>query len=207
RMLHFPRYTVLGFAVLAPALAAAQERAAVARDGMVVAQEARAARVGADVLERGGNAVDAAVAVAFALAVAHPQAGNLGGGGFMLVHLAERKETVAIDYRETAPQAIGRDSFLDAKGNAGPEKSRNSALAIGVPGTVAGLALAHERYGSGRFTFAELIAPALALARNGFAAEGDLADALTSAQARLRRWPSSARIFLRSDGTGLAQGD
>jgi gamma-glutamyltranspeptidase / glutathione hydrolase len=184
----------------------AQDGAVVARHGMVVAQEARAARVGVDVLKGGGNAVDAAVAVGFALAVTHPQAGNLGGGGFMLLHLADKNETAAIDYRETAPQAITPTTFLDSRGEADAEKSRNSALAIGVPGTVAGLKLAHERYGSGRFTFAELIQPALALARNGFAVEDNLADVLPQAQSRLARWPSS-RLFLRSDGSALGAGD
>jgi len=144
---------------LAPALRAQPAadvsiRPVVARHGMVAAQEKRAARVGADILAKGGNAVDAAVAVAFALAVTHPQAGNLGGGGFMLIHLAGRNETVALDYREAAPSAITPETFLDEKGEADPRKSRDSALAVGVPGTVAGLALAHQRYGSGRFTFA-----------------------------------------------------
>jgi len=206
-MLQFARFVILGLVILAPALAPAQERAAVARNGMVAAQEARAARVGATVLEQGGNAVDAAVAVGFALAVTHPQAGNLGGGGFMLVHLADRKETAVIDYRETAPQAVTRDTFLDANGEADPLKSRDSALGIGVPGTVAGLALAYARYGSGKFSFAELIAPALALARNGFMVEDDLADQLPRSQARLKRWPPSHKIFLRSDGSVLAPGD
>ncbi len=195
---------------LAPVAAPAQAPAGapvLARNGMVASQEARATRVGVAVLEQGGNAVDAAVAVGFALAVTHPQAGNLGGGGFMLVHLAARNEAITIDYRETAPQAVTRDTFLDEKGEADPRKSRNSALAIGVPGTVAGLALAHERYGSGKFTFAELIAPALALARNGFMVEDELADSLPRAQAKLARWPSTARVFMRSDGTVLAPGD
>src|SRR4249919_1989304 len=149
---------------------------AVARNGMVATQEKRATRVGVEILKSGGNAVDAAVAVGFALSVTHPQAGNIGGGGFMLVHLAARNETVAIDYRETAPAAMTRDVFLDANGEADPKKSRDSALGVGVPGTVAGLALAHERYGSGKFTLAQLIAPAIALARVGFAVEDDLAD-------------------------------
>jgi len=206
-MLQFARFIILGLVILAQVPALAQERAALARNGMVAAQEARAARVGARVLEGGGNAVDAAVAVGFALAVTHPQAGNLGGGGFMLVYLADRKESVTIDYRETAPQAVTRDTFLDAKGEADPDKSRDSALGIGVPGTVAGLALAQERYGSGKFSLAELIAPALALARNGFMVEEDLADQLPRSQARLKRWPSTHKIFLRSDGSVLAPGD
>jgi gamma-glutamyltranspeptidase / glutathione hydrolase len=173
---------------------------------MVASQEARATRIGVEVLEQGGNAVDAAVAIGFALAVTHPQAGNLGGGGFMLIHLAERNEDVAIDYRETAPQATTRDVFLDEKGEADPRKSRDSGLGIGVPGTVAGLALALERYGSGKFSLAQLIAPALAAARNGIVVEDDLADALPRAQPRLARWPSTAKVFLNPDGVVLAPG-
>jgi len=176
-----------------------------ARSGMVVAQEAIAARVGADILKAGGNAVDAAVATGFALAVTYPRAGNIGGGGFMVIHQGLRN--FAIDYRETAPGAITRDSFLDARGDADPEKSRNNGLAVGVPGTVAGLALAHRKYGSGKFTLAQLIAPSIALAREGFIIDGDLADTLSSARRLFARWPSSAKIFLKSDGTTLAAGD
>ena len=179
----------------------------VAKNGMVASQEKLATRVGLDVLKAGGNAVDAAVAVGFALAVTHPQAGNIGGGGFMLVHLAGRNETVAIDYRETAPAAMTRDVFLDEKGEADPKKSRDSALGIGVPGTVAGLALAHEKYGSGKFTLAQLIAPAIKLAREGFVVEDDLADSLPRVAPRLARWPASAKIFLKADGTPLGRGD
>jgi gamma-glutamyltranspeptidase / glutathione hydrolase len=189
-----------------PVVQAAPAQAAVARNGMVATQEARATRAGVEILQRGGNAVDAAVAVGFVLAVTHPQAGNLGGGGFMLVHLAARNETVSIDYRETAPQAMTPTTFLDEKGDADAAKSRDSALAVGVPGTVAGLALAHQRYGSGKFTLTDLIAPALTLARNGFMVEDDLADTLTRAQEKFARWPSS-RLFLRSDGTTLGEGD
>jgi len=178
-----------------------------ARNGMVATQEKHATRVGVEILRQGGNAVDAAVAVGFAMAVTHPQAGNIGGGGFMLVHLAASNSTIAIDYRETAPAAMTRDVFLDEKGEADPKKSRDSALGVGVPGTVAGLALAHERYGSGKFTLAQLIAPAIALARVGFAVEDDLADSLPRALPRLARWPASAKIFLKGDGTPLGRGD
>jgi gamma-glutamyltranspeptidase/glutathione hydrolase len=178
----------------------------VARNGMVATQEKRATRVGVEILKAGGNAVDAAVAVGFALAVTHPQAGNIGGGGFMLVHLASRNETIAIDYRETAPAAMTRDVFLDHKGDADPAKSRDSALGVGVPGTVAGLALAHEKYGSGKFTLAQLVAPATTLAREGFAVDDDLADSLPRAQPRLARWPAAAKIFLRGD-RALTRGD
>jgi gamma-glutamyltranspeptidase / glutathione hydrolase len=182
----------------APAVAAAH--------GMVVAQEALAARIGVDILQKGGNAVDAAVAVGFAMAVTYPRAGNLGGGGFMVIHRAGGEDTT-IDYRETAPQAINAKSFLDAEGNADPQKSRDSALAIGVPGTVAGLVLAAEKYGSGRFTLADLIAPAIALAREGIAITDDTADSLPRDRARLARWPSSAEIFLKPDGTAFGPGE
>ncbi len=179
----------------------------VAHRGMVVTQERQASLIGADILARGGNAVDAAVAVGFALAVTLPKAGNLGGGGFMLVHLAKSHENVAIDYRETAPAAATADMFLDAGGNADPNKSRYSGLAVGVPGTVAGLTLALEKFGSGRFTLAELIAPAVKLAREGIPVEGDLLDSLLLAAPRLQRWPSTAAIFAKADGTPWEEGD
>jgi gamma-glutamyltranspeptidase / glutathione hydrolase len=179
----------------------------IARDGMVVAQEARAARVGVDILRKGGNAIDAAVAVGFALAVTYPRAGNLGGGGFMLIHLAKSQRTVAIDYRETAPAATTRDIFLDADGNADPAKSRDSGLAVGVPGTVAGLAMAHARFGSGKFNLAQLIAPAINFAAKGIPVEDDTAESLPRAQPRLAGWPASAKIFLKPDGTALRAGD
>jgi gamma-glutamyltranspeptidase/glutathione hydrolase len=174
---------------------------------MVVAQETRATRIGVEILERGGNAVDAAVAVGFALAVTYPRAGNIGGGGFMLIHLAARNAQFAIDYRETAPAATTRETFLDERGEPDPRKSRDLGLAIGVPGTVAGLALAHQKYGSGQFTLAELIAPAIALARDGIPIEDDVADSLPAVRARLARWPASAKIFLKADGAVLAPGD
>jgi gamma-glutamyltranspeptidase/glutathione hydrolase len=179
---------------------------AVAQNGMVVAQEALAARVGADILQRGGNAIDAAVAVGFALAVTYPRAGNIGGGGFMVIHRADGSNTT-IDYREIAPQGINAKSFLDAAGNADPEKSRASALAVGVPGTVAGLALAEEKYGSGKFSLAELIAPAIAMARDGIVVTDNTEETTPSVHARLARWPSSAKIFLKADGTPLDPGD
>jgi len=181
--------------------------AAVAEHGMVVAQEKMAARIGADVLRRGGNAVDAAVATGFAMAVTYPRAGNIGGGGFMIIHSAERHEDVAIDYRETAPGAMTRDIFLGPDGKPDIAKSRDSALGIGVPGTVAGLALALEKYGSGHFTLAELIKPGIALASDGTEIADDGADTLPDWHRRLARWPSSAKIFSRADGSSLREGD
>jgi gamma-glutamyltranspeptidase/glutathione hydrolase len=182
-----------------------------AQHGMVVTQEERASRIGVDILRHGGNAVDAAVAVGFALAVTLPKAGNLGGGGFMVVHLAghdgQAAKDVAIDFREAAPHDMQADAFLDANGEADPWKSRHTGLGIGVPGSVAGLALALERFGSGKFTLAELIAPALVLARNGIPVDGDLLDSLMLAQPNLARFASSAKIFLKADGAPLGRGD
>jgi gamma-glutamyltranspeptidase/glutathione hydrolase len=177
-----------------------------ASHGMVVAQERRAARIGVEILDRGGNAVDAAVAVGFAMAVTYPRAGNLGGGGFMVIHLAKGNRNTAIDYRETAPAAATKTMFLDDKGNPDPKKSRDSGLAVGVPGTVAGLAMALEKYGSGKFALADLIAPAIDLAEQGFPVEDDIADSLPRARERLARWPSSTSIFLLG-GEPLHEGD
>ncbi len=177
-----------------------------AHSGMVVAQESRAARIGIEILDRGGNAVDAAVAVGFALAVTYPRAGNLGGGGFMVIHLAKDNRDVAIDYRETSPAAATPTMFLDARGNPDPKKSRDSGLAVGVPGTVAGLALAHDKYGSGKLSLADLIAPAIRLASQGFPVEDDTADSLPRAKDRLARSPSSASLFLNG-GEPLHEGD
>ena len=208
-MLQFIHLTVLAFFLVAGqavAQAPALGPAVSARNGMVVAQEGRAARIGVEVLEKGGNAVDAAVAVGFAMAVTYPRAGNIGGGGYMVIHLARENTNVAIDYRETAPAATTRDIFLDDKGEADPRKSRDSALSIGVPGTVAGLALAEERYGSGKFTLADLIAPAIKLAREGFSVGDDVADSLPGVVRRVAVWPSSAKIFLR-DGKALMPGE
>jgi gamma-glutamyltranspeptidase / glutathione hydrolase len=181
--------------------------AVVAEHGMVVAQEKIAARIGADVLRRGGNAVDAAVATGFAMAVTYPRAGNIGGGGFMVIHSRDRGEDVAIDYRETAPAATTPGMFLGADGKPDIAKSRDSALGIGVPGTVAGLTLALEKYGSGKFTLAELLQPAIELARDGVVLADDSADTLPDWHRRLARWPASAKIFSRPDGTSLREGD
>jgi len=178
-----------------------------AEHGMVVAQEKLSARIGADVLRRGGNAVDAAVATGFAMAVSYPRAGNIGGGGFMVIHSRDHGEDVAIDYRETAPAATTPQIFLGPDGKPDNAKSRDSALGIGVPGTVAGLALALEKYGSGQFTLAELLQPAIDLARDGIIVSDDTADTLPDMYRRLARWPSSMKIFSRADGTSLHEGD
>ena len=169
-----------------------------AENGMVSAQEAVAAQIGLDILKAGGNAVDAGVAVAFALAVTLPRAGNIGGGGFMIVHDAESGETKAIDYREMAPASAERDMYLDAEGNADSELSRFTGLAVGVPGTVAGMQMALENYGS--MTLAEVVEPAIALARDGIAVTPGLADSLKGLEDRLKKWPTSESIFYKEDG-------
>jgi gamma-glutamyltranspeptidase/glutathione hydrolase len=195
-------FTTLATAQVAPVLRTpniAPAQTVRAHNGVVVAQEQRAARIGIGILDRGGNAVDAAVATGFALAVTYPRAGNIGGGGFMLIHLAKDNRDIAIDYRETAPAAASSTMFLDAQGNPDPAKSRDSALSVGVPGTVAGLAMALEKYGSGKFTLADLIAPAIYLAQNGFQIEDDTADSLPQARDRLARWPATRSIFFNGD--------
>jgi len=141
------------------------------------------------------------------MAVTYPRAGNIGGGGFMIIHSAERHEDVAIDYRETAPAAMTRDIFLGTDGTPDIAKSRDSALGIGVPGTVAGLTLALEKYGSGKFKLADLLRPAIDLAGDGVVITDDSADTLPNWYRRLARWPSSAKIFSRADGTSLRDGD
>ncbi len=150
----------------------------ISESGMVVSQDTIASQVGANILANGGNAVDAAVATGFALAVTLPRAGNLGGGGFMLVHLAEPNKTIAIDYREMAPAEADRDMFLDAEGDVDNVKARFSIFSSGVPGTVAGLIHAQERYGV--LSLKQVLRPAIALAREGFAVSADLSDSLNS---------------------------
>lgn len=176
-----------------------------AAHGMVASQEAIASRIGVEVLEGGGNAVDAAVAVGFALAVTLPRAGNLGGGGFMLVHDAESGETVAIDYREMAPTSAHRDLFLDAAGEVDSEKAWYSRYAAGVPGTVAGLALALQRYGT--LSLAEALAPAIRLAEEGIPVTRDLTESLEARRERLTAVPATAAIFFHDDGRPVQPGE
>ena len=173
--------------------------------GMVTAQHLIAAEVGAQVLEEGGTAVDAAIATGFALAVTLPRAGNIGGGGFMLVYDAESGETTAIDYREMAPLGATRDMFLDENGDADPELSRNSLLASGVPGTVAGFWLAHERYG--KLTWSRLLEPAIAFARDGILVTQDLASQLDRRKERNCRDRATCGYLYKEDGTSYRFGE
>jgi gamma-glutamyltranspeptidase/glutathione hydrolase len=173
-----------------------------AASGMVGSADSHASETGLAILRQGGNAVDAAVAMGFVLAVTYPGAGNLGGGGFMVIRLADGRETT-IDYRETAPARAHRDMFLDSEGNAVAAMSRNGPLAAGIPGSVAGLTLAQERYG--RLSLAEVIAPAIMLARDGFAISRSLSEAMAGAADRLQRFDATTRVFF-PDGKALPPG-
>ncbi|HEY4316232.1 MAG TPA: gamma-glutamyltransferase [Herbaspirillum sp.] len=175
-----------------------------ARHGMVVSEQRLATQVGLDILKRGGNAVDAAAAVGFALAVVLPNAGNLGGGGFMLIHDAKSGKDVALDFREIAPLAATRDMFLDAQGNPVPGGSTYSHLAVGVPGTVAGMSLALKKYGT--MPLSEVIAPAIRLARGGFTISDTLGEALAGERDHMGQWASSRAIFFK-DGRPLKSGE
>ena len=174
-------------------------------DAMIVAAEPLAATAGLNSLKAGGNAIDAAVVTAFAMAVTYPRAGNIGGGGFMLLQQAQQDQVVAIDYREKAPAAAHKDLYLDPQGNVDKQRSRFSHQAAGVPGTVAGLALALKQYGT--WTLAQALAPAIKLAEQGFSVSPALAQALQQSQKRLHRSNASRAIFYHSDGSPYQAGE
>jgi len=176
-----------------------------AKNGMVVTSHFLATQSALAVLEQGGNAVDAAVTAAFSLAVTQPRSGNIGGGGFMLISTDKKDEVIAIDYREKAPSRATVDMFLDEKGDADARRSRFSHLAAGVPGTVAGLALALENYGT--ITLQQAMAPAIRLAEDGFIVTPRFSDGLKLREARLKKWDSSKKIFYKADGSYYEPGD
>ena len=188
-----------------PAHDPTDEGTAVGIHGAVSSAEANASEVGLQVLQRGGNAVDAAIAVAFALAVTHPSAGNVGGGGFMVVRMADGK-AAAIDYREVAPGAASRDMYLDAKGDV-TRGSLDGAKAAGIPGTVAGMELAHSRFGT--IPWAELVAPAIRLAREGHTLDSFHAEDLQGGVERMLKigMSDSAANYRKPDGSNFAAGD
>jgi gamma-glutamyltranspeptidase/glutathione hydrolase len=192
---------------IAPVAAAASRDPVRARRGMVASANRLASEVGVDVLRRGGNAVDAAVATAFALAVVHPVAGNLGGGGFMMIRLRDGR-TTAIDYREMAPAAASHDVYLNKRGELikGEGSSTVGYRAAGVPGTPAGMALALKKYGSGRLTWAQLVEPARRLAANGFTLSYRQTRSLRGEEELLKRYEDSRRIFLNG-GRFFNEGD
>src|SRR5215813_8093785 len=201
-----PLFIVLTLACIAfprgsqiPAGVAASRVPVRAANGMVASTSKIASQVGVDILKSGGNAVDAAIAVAFALAVTHPAAGNLGGGGFMMIRLKDGRST-AIDYREMAPAAAHRNVYLDKNGNLieGDGGSLVGYRAAGVPGTVRGMELALKKYGSGKLTWNQLIEPARQLAANGFTVTYSLSRSLHASREYLSKYAESNRIYLRN---------
>lgn len=175
-----------------------------ARNGMVASEQALASRIGLEILQGGGNAVDAAVAMGFALAVALPNAGNIGGGGFMMVHDAKTGQNTALDFREVAPASATRDMYLDAQGQVIEGKSLHSHHAVGVPGTVAGLAHALQRWGT--MPLDKLVAPAAELADQGFVVSETLGKLLDKEAKNMGRWPATRAVFWRADAP-LKAGD
>ncbi|MDJ0662693.1 MAG: gamma-glutamyltransferase [Crocosphaera sp.] len=177
----------------------------ISKNGMVASQEDLATQAGLQVLKEGGNAIDAAVTIGFTLAVTLPRAGNLGGGGFMLVHLADQQKTIALDYREKAPLAAKPDMFLDENGEVDQQKIKFSYQAVGVPGTVAGLAMALEKYGT--ISLKEALKPAIELAEKGMIVDEDLYNSLVFAKRNLQKSPASLAIFYKADGTPYQIGE
>ncbi len=167
----------------------------VSKNGMVSTEEHFATEAGLQILKEGGNAVDAAVTIAFTLAVTLPRAGNIGGGGFMIIHLARSNRTIAIDYREKAPKRATRDMFLDKSGNVDAEKSTHSYLAVGVPGTVAGLTTALKKYGT--ISLERALQPAIKLAEDGFPINQELQGSLIESQEWMKSSPDSMTIFFK----------
>ncbi len=176
-----------------------------AKNGMVASQEALASDVGLQILKDGGNAVDAGVAVGFALAVTLPRAGNIGGGGFMMIYDAKQDKTIALDYREKAPNSATRDMYLDKDGNAVSDLSRYHGLAVGVPGTVAGLLKALEDHGT--MSRGQVMAPAIALAEKGIVVTPGLTESLEALSERMQKWPSTKKIFFKADGSTYQPGE
>jgi len=166
---------------------------AVSNSGMVVSQHYLATEVGKTILDQGGNAIDASVAVAFALAVVLPRAGNIGGGGFLVLHNAEENKNYALDYREMAPAAADRDMYLNEDGSVNKSTSRLGYLAGGIPGTVAGMWEAHQKFGS--MPWEDLLKPAIKLAKEGFKVSPFMADSINRAHSSMKDYPSTVEIF------------
>ncbi len=181
----------------------ASDRPTNAESGMVVSASSLASEVGAQILREGGNAIDASVAVGFALAVTYPYAGNLGGGGFMVIHLNNGKNT-SIDFREKAPLSVHKDIYLDEKGNYISDLSQKGATSVGVPGSVAGLIYALENYGT--LPLEKVIQPAIDLARNGWELDFFSAKSFTNTLERFKKYPSSYSVFAK-DGEAYKDGD
>jgi gamma-glutamyltranspeptidase/glutathione hydrolase len=174
-----------------------------AKHGMVSTAQPDATDAGVEILKAGGNAVDAAIATAFALAITYPTAGNIGGGGFMIIRMSDGR-AAAVDYRETAPGRASKTMFLDAQGKVIPDAPKTGHRAVGVPGTVAGMALALEKFGTKPWK--DVLTPAIRLAAGGFIVSRGFAQQLRSSQGRFSRYPETRRIFLR-DGRNYEEGE
>ena len=168
----------------------------VGRNGMVVSQHYLATNAGHSILEEGGNAYDAAIAVAFALAVVLPRAGNIGGGGFMVMFDEASQESYSIDYRETAPEAATKDMFLNSDGSVNKKRATQGVLSIGVPGTVYGMWEVHKKFGS--LPWSKLLAPAIELAEDGFLISPFMADALNKRYKKLGKYENFKKIFYQN---------
>ncbi|MGE0174170.1 MAG: gamma-glutamyltransferase [Oligoflexales bacterium] len=190
--------------LLLPAFAAAGKEV-VAKNTMIVSQGENASKAGLEIAKKGGNIIDIATAVTFAISVESPQSTGLGGGGFMLFRLPNSSEIVAVDFREQAPLKAHRDMYLDAKGEIVPKLSLDGALSVGVPGLVAGIVEIHKKHG--KLPLKDVMAPAIRLAENGIKVYHDLAVAFADRQDVLRRFPASAKIFLDKDGQPLREGN
>ena len=213
-MKHFFRFSVAAISLIFATLAIAQDAILSERDiftptiathGMVVTGEEIAAQIGVQVLQKGGNAVDAAVTIGFVKAVTYPRAGNIGGGGFMLIYSAKTGKVIAIDYREKAPLKATRDMFLDKKGKVDSNLSKFSYLSAGVPGTVAGMAMALEKYGT--LSLADALAPAIAIAEKGFITTPAFSSYIKKRAKFLKKHPTTAAIFFKPDGSFYETGD
>jgi gamma-glutamyltranspeptidase/glutathione hydrolase len=201
------RLAVAALALASAALSAAprEPRPVPAKHGLVVSSERRASEIGLSILKAGGNAVDAAVATAFALAVTYPGAGNIGGGGFLVFHTQDGRVTT-FDFREKAPLAASPTMFLDERGDIRDKANHEGILSAGVPGSVAGLELAHRKYG--KLTWNDLLRPAVQLADEGFPVSRYFSKNVeTTYRAKFLRCPSSARVFLKPDGTVYQPGE
>lgn len=172
--------------------------------GMVVSTQALADKIGEEVLAKGGNAIDAAAAVGYALAVCHPYAGNIGGGGFAIIHTADGKD-MALDFREMAPGAADRDMYLDTDGNVIPQESTRTYKAAGVPGSVAGMNEMLRKYGT--WTLKDILAPSIKMAEDGFIINKNVADTMASSKEKFEKFETGRTYFLKPDGSTYKIGD
>lgn len=207
---HSPQQPPISQTAAAQAVAAAYDHTlsvfhpVLAQNGMVASEHELASQVGLTILKQGGNAIDAAVAVGFALAVVLPNAGNIGGGGFMMYHDSKTQTEVALDFREMAPAGAHRDLYIDEKGDVIDGKSLFTHYAVGVPGTVAGLEHALKKWGS--MPLQQVMQPAIDLASNGFTVSETLAKVLNASAKNMGKWPATTAIFWRN-GAPLKAGD